>query len=82
MDQRRTNAVHYIRRLVSGDPVVPLDGAGVVNVDVFDVTSDATTMCLDLDDGTTIRLDVRRYDRDPREVVVTPAHDRGAASSD
>lgn len=54
-------AVRYLRQLAAHDP--DLDAAGTISVVNIDTLPDAPyTMVMDLSDGTTIRLDVERYD--------------------
>lgn len=58
-------AVRYIRRLAASDPVVfgETGPAAVVNIEIMPSTGDKGVLVLDLDDGTTIRIDVERYQR-------------------
>lgn len=50
-------SVAYLRGLVSNDPKLS-DGATVVNIDII-----SNGIVLDLDDGTSIRVDIERYFR-------------------
>lgn len=59
MDEKTREALVYLRHLVARHPYVGFPGVEVINIEQIH----QSTLLLDLNDGTTIRLDVSRAER-------------------